>query len=377
MREGVSRLQLTAFRSYKTLDLKLDPRPVVLSGVNGAGKTNILEALSFLAPGRGLRKSQLLDISHKDNGHSPPQRWAVSATVFSSLGERQIGTGLEYGPSKERRVVKIEGKYVKNQSSLNKELYVSWLTPQMDRLFMEGAKERRRFLDRLVYGLDAGHAERVARYDFFTRERLKVLMQPKPDPQWLSTLEEKMAAEAIAIVDARVNFLHFLSEDKNQSFGNFPKAQLSLKSNLAEKLQSFPALHVEEALKEELHQTRTVDREVGRTSVGAHKDDLIVFFVGKGLHAEQCSTGEQKAMLLSIIMAAARIQSTINPGAALLLLDEVVAHLDESRRQALFEEILNLNIQAWMTGTDADLFKNLDEKVQHFQVKNAIVRAIV
>jgi DNA replication and repair protein RecF len=350
-----------------------EERPVVLTGPNGAGKTNILEALSFLAPGKGLRRVSLSDITHRNEEGAASGSWAVSALVKGAGTELQIGTGTETTPNKDHRVVKINGEFLKSQAGLSQYINLVWLTPQMDRLFQEGASIRRRFLDRLVQGLNPDHATHLSRYEYYLRERLKLLTSSRWDPYWLSAIEEKLASEGVAIVAARLQLIQLLEQAKAWTLGVFPRALLTLESRLADFLMHASALETEDYLKQLFEKNRKLDAEIFRTNDGAHKDDLKVYFYEKNRSADQCSTGEQKALVLSIVLAASRLQAIEKGTISLLLLDEVVAHLDPHRREALFDEIMNLGMQAWMTGTDENLFAVLGEKVQHFLIKDAIV----
>lgn len=372
-RGGVVRLTLSNFRCYPFLTLATEMRPVVLTGPNGAGKTNILEALSFLAPGKGLRRVSLGDIAHRKEDGSVPGSWTVSALVKSVDTELQIGTGTETAQNRDHRVVKINGEFLKSQAGLSQYINLVWLTPQMDRLFQEGASTRRRFLDRLVYGLNPNHAAHLSRYEYYLRERLKLLTSSRWDPYWLSAIEEKLASEGVAIVAARLQLIQLLDQAKAWALGVFPRALLTLESRLADTLMTASALETEDYLRQIFEKNRKKDAETFRTNEGAHKDDLKVYFYEKNRPADQCSTGEQKALVLSIVLAASRLQAIEKNTISLILLDEVVAHLDPHRREALFEEIMNLEMQAWMTGTDENLFAVLGEKVQHFLIKDAIV----
>ncbi len=372
-RGGVVRLTLSNFRCYPSLTLMTEERPVVLTGPNGAGKTNILEALSFLAPGKGLRRVSLSDITHRNEEGAASGSWAVSALVKGAGTELQIGTGTETTPNKDHRVVKINGEFLKSQAGLSQYINLVWLTPQMDRLFQEGASIRRRFLDRLVQGLNPDHATHLSRYEYYLRERLKLLTSSRWDPYWLSAIEEKLASEGVAIVAARLQLIQLLEQAKAWTLGVFPRALLTLESRLADFLMHASALETEDYLKQLFEKNRKLDAEIFRTNDGAHKDDLKVYFYEKNRSADQCSTGEQKALVLSIVLAASRLQAIEKGTISLLLLDEVVAHLDPHRREALFDEIMNLGMQAWMTGTDENLFAVLGEKVQHFLIKDAIV----
>jgi len=385
-RVGVSRLVLTDFRNYRSARLDLDPNPrvspLVLTGPNGAGKTNLLEALSFLSPGRGLRNARLGDIDRRDGaaanggdgaGAAPAAGWAVAATVETSCGPVSIGTGC-IGPERdgtgvglqptdlirgERRTVRIDGEPVRGQAALGERLGVLWLTPAMDRLFVEGPTGRRRLLDRLVFGLDPAHLGRVARYEQALRERSRLLRDGLNDPAWLGVLEEIMASEGVAVAAARRDAIEQLDRVCAGSDGAFPQARLSLVGTVESWLDTMPALAAEERFRAALTRGRAGDALSGGAATGPHRSDLGVVHAEKGITAEAASTGEQKALLIAILLAQTRLQRAVRGEPPLLLLDEVAAHLDAARRTALFEVLAGLDSQAWITGTDAALFAPL------------------
>lgn len=360
---GVEKLNLAQFRSYETFSLSLDLSPVVLTGPNGVGKTNLLEAISFLIPGKGLRRARLSEI--KKQGSEEP--WSLSYHLKEGGGELQIGTGQDPdSPTSERRLTKINGERVKNQSILAEWVSMVWLTPQMDRLFLDGPGERRRFLDRLVYGFDPTHAPRLNRYEKALRERNLLLRQGCYDHHWMQGLEEILVNEGIAITVSRREVVGQLISVLKSQDHTFPQADLSLEGDFETLLQIRSSLDAEEEMRRRLSDNRDQDRFTGRTSLGAHRSDLVVMYPEKNQAAALCSTGEQKALLLSIVMASARLLSARTGAIPLLLLDEVVAHLDKGRRTALFEAILQLNMQVWLTGTDAALFGELQGNAQFF-----------
>ncbi len=364
---SVARLATTRFRCYRSARLELDPRPVVLTGPNGAGKTNLLEAVSLLAPGRGLRRARLPEIDRRGDGGG----WGVAATVETPDGRVEIGTGREAGG--ERRVVHIDGKPARGQTALADFVSALWLTPEMDRLFREGSHARRRFLDRLVYGFDPAHAGRVAAYDQAMRERGRLLRDGVADAAWLSALEETMATRGVAISAARLDMVQRLDRVLAESRGPFPGVALAVTGTVETWLGGAPALAAEDRLRAGLEASRSVDAQHGTTAVGPHRSDLEARHLAKDMPAANCSTGEQKAMLIAIVLAEARLQAAERAVAPLLLLDEVAAHLDEERRAALFDEVCGLAGQTWMSGTDAGLFAALDGRAQHYAVADATV----
>ena len=371
VRLAVTRIQLTNFRSYASAELCVSGRPVVLAGPNGAGKTNVLDALSLLAPGRGLRGAKLSE--HVRRGPSAPSEalWAVAASVACGGETYDIGTGLTLGPGGgERRAVRLNGVPASSSADLGDIVQMTWLTPAMDRLFSEGASGRRKFVDRLVLGFDPGHGRRAVRYETAMRERAKLLKYGPRDPMWLDGLEQEMAEAGAALIAARAETVARLNTMLNErgEKGAFPQAQLAMTGEadaLALDSADAPA-----ALQGRFARARIADAESGHTSFGPHRSDLAVRHVVKRADARECSTGEQKALLVSIILADAWEMSRARDGKApLLLLDEIAAHLDGARRAALFEEILALGAQAWMTGTDLSLFETLAGRADMFGVE--------
>ncbi len=381
---SLARLTLTDFRCYPSLRLQADARPIVLSGPNGAGKTNILEAVSFLVPGRGLRGARLSDVARSEPGENTDstRNWAVAAELQTPRGPVSIGTGR--GDSgvgvREKRRVQIDGEAARSQGALAEHLSAQWLTPQMDRLFVEGPSARRRFLDRLVFGFDPAHAGRVSSYEHALRERARLLRHGQPDsgraadPEWLGALEATMASRGVAVSAARLELASRLGELAAND-GAFPGASIAVSGDVEKWLGDGPALQAEDRFRDALAASRNRDRENAGAALGPHRSDMVVHHLGTGQTAALCSTGEQKALLIALVLANARLQAAERGSLPLLLLDEVAAHLDEGRRQALFQEILDLGIQAWMTGTDLALFEPLAQSAQFFGVENAIISA--
>lgn len=358
---GVVRLNLSNFRCYETFDGSFEVAPVVLTGPNGIGKTNLLEALSFLIPGRGLRRARLSEIKKQDK----TDPWAISYHLKDGEEGLQIGTGQDpESPTSERRLTKINGEKVKSQSSLTEWVSMIWLTPQMDRLFLDGPSERRRFLDRLVYGFDSLHAQRLGRYEKALKERNLLLRQGRCDPQWLEGIEEVLVKENISITQARQDVVNRLRSALREQEKTFLEANLSLRGDVETLLQDEDTLEAEKRIRRFLAESREKDRLVGRTSLGSHRSDLFVTYVEKDQPAALCSTGEQKALLLSLVMTSAYLLSVRTGAIPLLLLDEVVAHLDKRRRTSLFDTILRLKMQVWLTGTDVSLFEELQGRAQ-------------
>ncbi|MDP6173435.1 MAG: DNA replication/repair protein RecF [Rhodospirillales bacterium] len=375
---AVTRLTLSDFRCYARARLEVDGRSVVLVGPNGAGKTNLLEAISFLMPGRGLRRARLAEIGRREAGDENPDclPWAVAATLAQGGHQVEIGTGVEPDPTgagREKRTVRIEGSTEKSQAALGRLLSAQWLTPGMDRLFQEGAGGRRRFLDRLIYGLDPEHGGPVSAYEKSLRERSRLLRDGCKDLVWLDGVEDSMARHGIAVAARRLEAVRHLHEASAAAAGPFPGAHLAMSGELEDWLGSGPALAAEDRMRAALAGSREWDAMAGGASVGPHKSDFAVSHAQNGRQAAFCSTGEQKALMIAIVLAQAQLQAERRGHAPLLLLDEILAHLDAERRHALFERIFTLGAQAWMTGTDQDVFTSLGRNVQYFTIDQGTI----
>lgn len=364
------RLTLTDFRSYRSLRLDIDGRMLVFTGANGAGKTNLLEAVSMLVPGRGLRRPKLSELAGQDGAGG----WAVAARVEGPEGPCDVGTGVDAagggnGNGAERRSVRIDGETARSQSELAGIMSAHWLTPQMDRLFQEGASARRRFLDRMVFGWDPAHAGRVAAYEQAMRQRMKLLRgDARPDAAWLVALEETMASKGVAVTAARLDVAHRLAAAAAHGWGPFPGADVELTGDLETWLAAGPALAAEDRFRQALAADRADDARSGRTRSGPQRGDLVVRHGAKGQEAALCSTGEQKALLIGLVLANARTRAAEDGGIPVLLLDEIAAHLDEARRVALFDALAELGGQVWLTGTDAALFQPLRHHARFYLV---------
>ena len=370
----LTKLSLQNYRCYEHASLEnLQSGLIVLCGANGAGKTNILEAISLLTPGRGLRGAKALDIQKSDS----PTSWGISAKVETATDnsksvEVTLGTGLN--PENDRRMSRINGALAKSQMALADYLACLWLTPQMDRLFLEGSSGRRRFLDRMIFAFDPSHSGRVTRYENALRQRAKLLSEDGWEESWVNSLEKQMAETGVAITAARMDFLDKLkaSFSPDQDIDHyFPKANMQLTGALEDLLENYPALEAENKFVELLIQSRPYDAVAGGAKNGAHKTDLDVTYAAKNMPAAQCSTGEQKALLVSIILAHGRLMNAERGAPPVLLLDEIAAHLDEDRREALFSQLTAMGGQVWMTGTDPVLFESIKNQAQFFEVKSA------
>lgn len=376
----VSALTLTHYRCYTQQALRDLPRgAVVLYGANGAGKTNVLEAVSLLSPGRGLRGARPPEIQQNGAG-APSQSWAVAAKVETPYGEVQIGTGLD-AARQNKRLIRINGATAKSQGALAEYLSCVWLTPQMDRLFLDGTSARRQFLDRLIFAFDASHTGRLTRYENAMRQRSKILKEyERPDPSWLEGLEATMAETGVAIAAARLDFterLRAACHEADRTISDyFPLARIALSGTLEELLAHQPALEVEDSFRYQLAETRAQDAVTGGAATGPHKTDLIVHYARKAMPADQCSTGEQKALLIGLVLAHARLIKAERGAPPILLLDEIAAHLDDSRRAALYDLLETMGGQVWMTGTDRALFRAIEHKAHILEVcKSEITRA--
>lgn len=351
-----TRLSLSNFRSYADAVIAPGAGFVVLTGENGAGKTNVLEALSLLSPGRGLRGASLSQMARSDG----PGGFAVAARLDDDV---ELGTGTS-AAAPERRQVRINGAAA-SATTLAEWLSVLWLTPAMDRLFTESAGGRRRFLDRLVLALAPGHAVHAARYEAAMRARNKLLGEARPDPDWLAALEARMAEHGTALAAARADTVGALGERLAAApEGPFARAGLALEGGGAD-----------ESFAQRLGQGRSRDAAAGRTLVGPHRTELLVTHLGKGQPAALCSTGEQKALLLGLVLAHADLVAERAGRRPILLLDEVAAHLDPSRRIALFERLAAPGGQVWMTGTERSLFEHVPADTTWLDVVGGRIRA--
>lgn len=369
---SLSRLKLTDFRNYAEVALALDPRHVVLTGDNGAGKTNLLEAVSMLSPGRGLRRSAYGEITRVGASGG----FSIFAEVDGMDGEVSIGTGVEIIDDSVTRRLRLNGTPTKTVDELTDHLRVLWLTPAMDGLFTGTSSDRRRFLDRLVLSLDPAHGRRASDFERAMRSRNKLLSEGRFDPSWLSGIEQQMASLGIAMALARQEMLGLLARliEASREDAPFPSADLSLSGFLDGQFDR-PAIDLEDEYAEMLKDGRYRDAGAGRTLDGPHRADLLVRHQAKDMEAERCSTGEQKALLVGLILAHARLVANMTGHAPVLLLDEIAAHLDEGRRAALFDLVDGLGGQSFMTGTDRSMFAALGERAQVFTVSHGGVSA--
>ena len=389
LKSGVTRLTLTDFRNYQNLRLDVEPIPIILTGENGAGKTNILEALSFLTPGRGLRSAKLADIkriitnSESSNTFSAPS-WSVAAEILKNDETHSIGTTVQkinheqenYEETRilERRIVQIDQQKINQQSELGRYFSAIWLTPTMDRLFQGGPQPRRSFLDRLVYAFDLEHAKRTANFEHLYRQWLQLLKSNCQDNYWLESIEREIAALGVAIAAARreqiARLNTFIKEEPDDIF---PNVRLELDGKIEQMLDKESALNVEDFYTDLLKKQR---RNIlyNESADGVNRTDFKVYFQKKNMPADLCSTGEQKALLVSIILAQAKCQILDKGFAPVLLLDEITSHMDNQKRDALLQKILALNLQAWITSTNEQNFDIIKNHAQFFAIKNGKIK---
>ena len=376
----IETLSLNHFRNYSALKIGLDHRHVVLTGDNGAGKTNLLEAVSFLSPGRGLRRAAYDKVSQALSQNDPQAgTWAVHVNMQGAEGEVSIGTGLQAGPTgvETQRKVHINGATAKSADALLEHARILWLTPAMDGLFTGPSSDRRRFLDRMVLAIDPGHGKRVASFEKAMRSRNKLLEDPNSQSAWLDGLEVQMAEFAVAIAFARGELIALLrsiiAKSPSGPDAVFPNADITLQGALEDLMVEGAAVDLEDNYRAHLARQRPRDRAAGRTLEGPHRSNLDVRHGPKNMEAALCSTGEQKALLTGLVLAHAQLVGNVSGMTPILLLDEIAAHLDEGRRAALFDLIDTIGCQAWMTGTDQHLFEALGDRAQFLTVASGSV----
>ena len=391
---ALKRLTLVNFRNYKYLRLNFDKKFVILCGENGSGKTNILEAISFLSQGRGLRSAKLSEIKTFDflaNTQKTPtfinnNGWAVSAQITNGEEEFNIGTSVEssikeidYNETKEveRRIVNINNQKISSQHELGNYLSLIWITPQMDRLFQTSAQNRRTFLDRIVYLFDTNHSKRLSSFDNTYRQWLQLLKNGNINNNWLDSLEEQIAGIGVAIAAARKEQITKLNEFMEHNIDDiFPEATLLLDGTIEKMLDKKPAIYVEEFYKESLHNMRKSILLNDNNNV-INRTDLKAIYKKKNVPASLCSTGEQKSLLLSIILSQARCITNSKGTPPILLLDELDAHLDNIKKDAFISKVGELNTQSFLTTTNMFEFSNIKNISQFFEIENNLVNEII
>ena len=357
------RLTLSQFRNYASLNWRPNARIVVIFGPNGSGKTNLVEAISLLLPGRGLRGARLADLPR----HGAAS-WAVAARFATAAGETDIGTGTPPEGPPDRRVFRLDGVTPRNQAELAQRIAAVWLTPQMDRLFQESGSGRRRFLDRLVYALEPTHAREVAAFEAAMAERNRLLAEARGDPAWLAGLEEEMARHAVAVTAGRAMLVARLNAALAAgAAGAFPAARMTLVCPIAERLETESALAAEDWLRGRLAGERRRDAAAGSAARGAHRGDMALADAATGVPANLASTGQQKSLLIGVVLGHAALLSESRGFAPLLLLDGPAVHLDPDRRAALYAALAGLPAQVFLTGSDRDIFLPLRGVAAGFQ----------
>ncbi|RDJ26756.1 DNA replication/repair protein RecF [Bosea caraganae] len=371
---AVARLILQDFRSYEALDLTIGGQLVALIGENGAGKTNLLEALSLFAPGRGLRRADLSEMARQDG----PGAFAASVALGEDGPRLGIGLGQADGEGKRARLARIDGSPAGSAVAFSEYIRLVWLTPDLDGLFRGSAGERRRFLDRLVLAVDPSHAARSNALERALRSRNRILEETPHEASWLDAVEREIAELGVAVAAARaetVGRLTAIIATGADEASPFPRAMIGLDGEIDRLIEGVPALDAEDQYRALLRQSRQRDRGAGRTLIGPQASDLLVRHAAKGIPAEQGSTGEQKALLIGLVLAHARLVRAMSGLPPLVLLDEVAAHLDPRRRAALYAGLAELGCQVWMTGADPALFIDLPAGAQRFTVTSGEVAA--
>jgi len=372
----IRRLTLTNFRNYHAASLALGAAgPVVLTGANGAGKTNLIEAISLLAPGRGLRRATLEELAFSEGDGS----WAVAAEIQGMLGLATLGTGIDAPAAEDAapaRRCRIDREAVPSAAAFADHLRVVWLTPAMDPLFNGPASDRRRFLDRLVLAVDAQHASRVSALERSLRSRNRLLEDAQRDSHWLDAVEHETAEVAVAVAAARAETVSRLSAalaEGSSQVSEFPRAEIALEGWMEKLIPEHSATEIEDRYRALLNANRARDAAAGRTLDGPHLSDLAVTHAGKAIRASDASTGEQKALLIRLVLAHAGLIKEMTGFGPVLLLDEVIAHLDPRRRAALYDALAALGTQVWMTGADPLAFGDITDRAQVFEVRNGTV----
>ena len=374
-RSWLSRLKLDHFRNYQQADLTIHAGQLVILGDNGAGKTNLLEAVSLLAPGRGMRRSRTEHLAYRasgfeiacgiaDNDDADRLDWAVAATLENEDGTVQIGTGVPPSAKQGNRIMRLEGVTV-SQADLGSRLGVSWLTPQMDGIFLDSPAARRRFIDRLVIAFDPAHIGRMSRYEKALRQRAHLLTEQRGDDSWFSALESILAETAVTVTAARQSLIKALNQEAACGWFGFPGVELLLGGNTENWLSDMPALAVEDQL---MLAARTARLNGDLAMPGPHASEFQALHLASQVPANRASTGQQKAMLIAVILAHARLQDRRLGRVPVMLFDDVAAHLDAKRRSALFDAVQSLGGQCWYSGTDDGQFKELSKTAQFVKI---------
>ncbi|MEM7617506.1 MAG: DNA replication/repair protein RecF [Pseudomonadota bacterium] len=379
----VSNLILSNFRNYKNISLKLSEKSVIILGNNGSGKTNILEAISLLTIGRGVRRAKFDEIENRNNDldninnyQNITNSWAIFADLHYKNNLYQIGTS--YDKQQRKRLIKIDGEVINKQVELANIATILWLTPQIEGIFLASSSDKRKFLDRMVFHFDSNHISRINKYEYLMRERSKLLQSGTvlQANNWLDIIENNMAELSIAIAVSRREIINLIQHEINKIDSIFPKSDLYITGIIDQKiLEQEAALDIEELIKKNLYNNRQQDLYSKRTNFGIHKSSLQVIYRQKNMPAEQCSTGEQKALLLTIILAEALAISNFSGTAPILLLDEITNHLDNDFRLALFQQLTDINSQYWLTGTEDNLFEPIKQHCHLLALYNGTLKS--
>ncbi len=366
----IKNLALSYFRNYEEQNFAPQSDIIVIAGANGIGKTNILEAISLLVPGRGFLNSKLEDIS-KHNSNCP---WIIEAAITNDTYTQYIRTGYIKTSEISRRFIEIDGANISKQHELTKAVSVSWLIPQMDQIFITGATARRKLLDRIVSNFNSVYSEQLTVYEHYLKERANLLKNEKYDNDWIKIIEQKMAESAVIIAISRTQIVEMLQQTIDSFTYDFPKATLKMEGWLEEQVHKVPALQLEEDFKNTLKKNRTIDFLTKRTNAGIHRSDLLVYSKQKCIKAEKCSTGEQKSLLLSLFLAEVFTQIQWKRQMPIILLDDIAAHLDDEKQRLLSDVISDIGAQTWITGTDDKIFRVYKKDAEFITVKDNKVR---
>ncbi len=352
---SISQLKLSNFRNYQSKDFNFTNKVIAIYGNNGVGKTNILEAISLLSKGQGIKNAEFDEMVCNQNS-------ASNFTIYSNIQNHPDieNIGTSYSRIDGKKIFQINHKILTSRSRNKNFPAIIWLTPQMDNLFCSSKTLRRKFLDKIVADIDPHHSTRLNLYNHSLRERINLLNQfSGSQKNWLDIVERKIAELGIAIASARNEAIDYLNQAILQTSSNFTKATIKIIGDIEEMAQSCKAIEVEENFMQKLQANRTIDGRSGRTNFGVHRSDLTAILLDKNIEAKFCSTGEQKSILIAITFARIKIFSLLNLPSAILLLDEIVSHLDNQKRDYLLEEINNLNCQSFLTATNKKFFESL------------------
>lgn len=369
----IHKLELQNFRNYNSLSFEPSAGATLIYGPNGIGKTNILEAISLLVPGRGLRNAKLVEMANNEH----PSSWKISANISGQFGKSEIDIQHMIDPKtgSSKKVMLLDGVPLKTQNKISQEVSVVWLTPQMDQIFLEGSSDRRKFFDNIVSSFSPDHSNALTKHEYFTRERLSILKRGNYDNKWLSIIERKMAEYSVIIAEARQKFCEYMNNIIADMEYDFPKALLSFEGEIEKKLAHMSALKLEDEICDLLKHNRNIDSLSGRTNAGIHRSDLLVYYRANNVNAKYCSTGEQKSLLISIFLGEVLAHIKWYNRVPILLLDDIMSHLDQSKREAIFDIISKLGAQTIITAVDADLADNISMPLEVRTILNGQLKS--